>query len=172
MTNDQRGRVMSRQSENARKRKPIPAVTPDTSKNYVTAKQVLGRSENLVDRELGGIESWLKQTGHDNFVERVLSVMNLPIKVDLATVPNMNPSISPRALEVQILANEKLTEPEAHGLADWFERNVPKSPDDKHGLLSKTEKNKLIKRFQSSNKRLFEEYITDYDPAFYLEPDK
>jgi len=114
----------------------------------------------------------LKQTGLGNFVDGVLSAMNLPINVDLATVPVMNPSLSPRALEVQIVANEKLTEMESLALANWFEKAAPKSPDDKHGLISKAEKNRLIKRFRDSNKRLFEEYLTDYDPAFYMDPIK
>ena len=58
---------MSHQSEEAKKLDPIKGLKPpqDGTAQYVTAKQILDSSKELVDRELAAIGAWLERTDHD-----------------------------------------------------------------------------------------------------------
>ncbi len=111
------------------------------------------------------------QTGDDaSFFEAVLRVIGINAKINFENVPTINPSLSTRALEIQRLANQLLTRDEAHGLANWFEANVPKAPGDPHSIMDEADRTRLLQRFQSSNKRLCETYLEGYDTGYYLAP--
>ena len=56
---------MAKQPRQANGREPIEGVKPLAGAQYVTAKQILDRSNNLVTGELGEIKPWLDSTGHD-----------------------------------------------------------------------------------------------------------
>lgn len=56
---------MSQQSETTVRLEKIEGVKPPNGEHYVTAKQVLERSDDLVEQELTAIGSWLEKTGHD-----------------------------------------------------------------------------------------------------------
>ncbi len=113
----------------------------------------------------------LESAGHGNFVNGVFAAMGMSIKLRMETAPTINPSLSPRVLEIERLANRLLTPVEAHALADWFENNIPKRPEDDHGLFSAVDRAALIERYRESNARLFAEYLPDYDPEDYLDGD-
>ncbi len=107
--------------------------------------------------------------GRTNFVEGVFWALGVPATVDLTNVPAANPSLSPRVLEIERLANRLLTREEAHALASWLSKTIPKRPDDPHGLLTDDARAALLARYRESNARLFFEFLPDHDPAYYLE---
>ncbi len=106
--------------------------------------------------------------GYDNYLNAIFGVLEMPVNVDMATVPVMNPSLAPRALEVQRQANMSLTGDEAHNLANWLELNVPKRPSDSHVLLNGTQRMRILDFYADSNRRLFAEYMPKYAVAGYL----
>jgi len=110
----------------------------------------------------------LNTGGTDDFINAVLAAIGVTRKLKVEGLPTVNPSLAPRVIEVQRLANRLLPEIESHSLANWFEQNIPKSPDDPHTLMSAKDRKRLLKTFAASNRRLFEEYMEPYDPADYL----
>ena len=139
--------------------------------NYRWDRVVDTFAENFGKNSLSVVPFERKVTasaGFDNYLNAIFGALEMPINVDMASVPVMNPSISPRALEVQRLANRLLTPEEAHGLADWLESNVPKRPSDGHALMSDGQRADLIAYFTESNRRLFATYMPAYAVEGYL----
>lgn len=108
-------------------------------------------------------------TSPTNFVEGVLHATGLTnIKVDMKTLPILNPSLAPRAVEVQRLANKLFVGNEAGWLAEQFERYIPKLPDEKHQTFSDELSAEIHEQFCGANKKLFETYMPTFDASYYL----
>ena len=110
----------------------------------------------------------LNSANIESFVEAVLVTIGVTQKIVLENVPTINPSLAPRVIEVQRLANKLLPEIEAHSLANWFENTIPKLPDDPHALMTKEDRVRILDFFRKSNRRLCVEYLSAYDDAYYL----
>jgi hypothetical protein len=113
----------------------------------------------------------LNTNGIDDFIAGVLAAIGVEQKIEFNNIPIMNPSLSSRVFDLQRLANQTLTEREAHGLADWFQVNIPKLPDDPYTLMSDADRKKVIDYFKESNEKMFKEYMPNYDPSYYLDAD-
>jgi len=107
----------------------------------------------------------------DWFVTAVLRAIGVTQIIEFENLPTVNPSVSPRAMEVQRLANKLLTEDESLHLANWFEANIPKSPEESYSLMSEEQRADVLDFFRERNRRLCSEYMPDYDPAYYLGED-
>jgi len=110
----------------------------------------------------------LKSGGFDDFVAAVLATIGVQQKVRLTNVPTVNPSLAPRAVEVQRVANKVLSQREAHLLASWFEQAIPKSPHSDHSLISDAERKRVLAYFRDANERLCREYLQPFDAGYYL----
>lgn len=110
----------------------------------------------------------LNSGGTDDFINAVLAAIGIGRKLKVEGLPVINPSLAPRVIEVQRLANKLLPEIESHSLANWFEQNIPKGADDPHALMSARDRKRILKTFAKSNRRLFADYLDRYDPAYYL----
>jgi len=110
----------------------------------------------------------LNSAGVEDFVAAVLVAIGITEKITIENVPVMNPSLAPRVIEVQRLANKLLPEIESHSLANWFEDNIPKTPDDPHTLMEDADRARVVDFFRESNRRLCAEYLSAYDGAYYL----
>ncbi|MFC1673567.1 hypothetical protein ACFL12_05365 [Pseudomonadota bacterium] len=104
-----------------------------------------------------------------NFLEGMLHAVGLTkIKVDMKSLPILNPSLAARVVEVQRLANQMLLNNEASWLAEQFERHIPKLPDDKHTFLTDELSAEIHERYRAANQRLFETYMSEFDASYYL----
>jgi len=110
----------------------------------------------------------LAGAGFENFIEAMFKAIGLPMKVDIGTLPIANPSLPPRVLEIQRLANRSLPSAEAERLAKHFVDTMPKNPDDKYELFTAKRRADLLRRFRDSNRELFSKYLPAYDPTYYL----
>jgi len=113
-------------------------------------------------------ENSVVQTGGaDSFFEAVVAALGIDQKINFQNIPTINPSLSPRVIEVQRLANQALTKDEAHALADWFETAIPKRPGDPHSLMEDGDRGRVLDTFRDSNKRLCADYMPGYDGTYY-----
>ena len=110
----------------------------------------------------------LNAAGMKDFIDAVLAAIGITQKINFENLPVVNPSLAPRVIEVQRLANKLLSELESHNLANWFEQHIQKRPDEPHMLMSGKDRKRLLKFYRKSNERLFAEYLTRFDPAYYL----
>lgn len=110
----------------------------------------------------------LNSAGVDDFIAATLSAIGITRKINIDNLPTINPSLAPRVIEIQRMANERLPEIEAHSLANWFEQNIPKHPDDPHSLMSDDERGRIVEYFKEPNRRFCETYLIPYDSAYYL----
>ncbi len=110
----------------------------------------------------------LATAGIDTFFEAVLRTIGLDQKINFENIPTVNPSLAPRAREIQRLANKLLSKEEAHALADWFEANVQKSPDEDHVLMAADDRARVLNFFRESNRRLCVDYMGEYETNYYL----
>lgn len=105
--------------------------------------------------------------GRRDFIDALLKAIGLPFDLNLPSLPVANPSMSARALELQHIANRTLSQDEAFLLADWLSDNIGKRPEDPHNLMSDDDRTRILARFREGNRRLFERYMADYDPAYF-----
>lgn len=110
----------------------------------------------------------LNSANIESFLDAVLLTIGVTQKINFENVPTINPSLAPRVIEVQRLANKLLPEIEAHNLANWFENTIPKLPDDPHTLMTKEDRSRILDFFREPNRRLCAEYLPAYDDAYYL----
>lgn len=110
----------------------------------------------------------LASAGHDNFIEAVFKAIDLPMKVDIGGLPIKNPSLPPRVLEIQRLANSLLPLGEAEMLAKHFVDTMPKNPGETYELFKADGRARLLRRYRDSNRKLFAAYLPAYDPTYYL----
>ena len=104
----------------------------------------------------------------NNFLEGLIAATGIEgMKVDMSTLPILNPSLVPRAIEVQRTANLHLQENEARWLAEVFEQNLPKLPGEKHILFNDELKSETFARYRDANQKLFETYMPDFDGSSY-----
>ncbi|MGJ3258683.1 MAG: hypothetical protein ACFE0S_03680 [Rhodospirillales bacterium] len=104
-------------------------------------------------------------SGRTGFIDAVLMAAGITQRLEFRDLPVVNPSIAPRAIEVQRVANQFLEEEESRALANWFEAHVKKKPDDPHTLMSDELRAQIVEHFRESNARLCDEYLTDYPAA-------
>ncbi len=102
---------------------------------------------------------------YSGFIEAILVATGITTRISFNNLPLANPSMALRALEVQRFANQHLTETEAHALANWFEGHIVKQPEDPHKLMSDALRADVLDTFRESNRRLCEEYLSDYPAA-------
>ncbi|HEX9702354.1 MAG TPA: hypothetical protein VGA19_05840 [Rhodospirillales bacterium] len=110
----------------------------------------------------------LAGVGCENFIEGVFKAIDLPMKVDISALPIKNPSLPPRALEIQRLANRLLPLAEAETLAKHFVDTMPKNPGEKYELFDPDRRAELLAGYRDSNRRLFSAYLPACDAAYYL----
>ncbi len=108
--------------------------------------------------------SVLKTGGYEDFTDALFKWLGADVTID--NLPVVNPSLSPGGLEVQILANEKLTKKQSYDLSLWLERHAAKDPDTPHDLWG--DSTEFLKRFEDSNKRLFTTYMPEFNGDYYL----
>lgn len=104
-----------------------------------------------------------------NFLEGVLHAVGLAdMKVDIEALPILNPSLAPRAVEVQRVANLFLQENESRWLAEQFEKYIPKLPGEKHTLILDEDIRELVGRYDQANRELFKRYMPLFDGTYYV----
>lgn len=102
---------------------------------------------------------------YTGFIDAILVAAGITTRITFNNLPLANPSMAPRALEVQRFANQHLTETEAHALANWFEGHIVKQPEDPHKLMSDQVRAEILDTFRESNRRLCSEYLAAYPAA-------
>lgn len=103
--------------------------------------------------------------GMTGFLDGVLKAMGITTRFAFNDLPVVNASLAPRVLEVQRVANNQLSQNEAHALADWFGANIAKKPDDPHKLMSDDIRRDLVEFYRESNAALCDKYLSEFPLA-------
>ena len=101
--------------------------------------------------------------GYRDFIDGLYQWLG--VKVEVESLPHINPSLSMEAMEVQRFANYMLGHQEAYDLSLWLEKHCPKKPEDKHKIMH--DNTDLLKRYEENNKKLFEEFMPDFSGSYY-----
>lgn len=104
-------------------------------------------------------------SGRTGFLDALLLATGITQRIEFKDLPTVNPSLAPRAIEVQRVANKFLEKDEALALANWFESLVKKKPEDPHKLMSDEVRRDIVAYYRASNTRLCEDYLSDYPAA-------
>ena len=104
-------------------------------------------------------------SNRSGFLDAVLMASGITTRLNFQNLPVVNPSLAPRTIEIQRLANQKLPREEAGRLADWLALNIQKRPDDPHELMSPEVRGEIVSYFRNTNARLCDEYLTDFPTA-------
>lgn len=104
-------------------------------------------------------------SNRSGFLDAVLMATGVTTRLSFQNLPVVNPSLAPRAIEIQRLANKQLHPEEAARLADWLALNIQKRPDDPHELMSESLRAEIVAFYRESNTRLCDEYLADYPAA-------
>ncbi len=105
------------------------------------------------------------QSPCSGFLDAVLMACGVTTRLGFQGLPIVNPSLAPRAREVQRMANIHLSRDEAVRIADWLAQNIQKRPDEPHELLSDAQRAEIVAYFRDTNARLCDEYLSDYPKA-------
>jgi hypothetical protein len=110
-------------------------------------------------------EKVFSDSGRTGFLDGVLMAMGVTTRFAFNDLPVVNASLAPHVIEVQRVANNLLSENEAHALSDWFAANISKRPDAPHKLMSDEIRKDILEFYRDSNARLCETYLSDYPDA-------
>jgi len=106
-----------------------------------------------------------RDSGRTGFLDAVLMAMGVTTRFAFNDLPVVNASLAPHVIEVQRVANNLLSQNEAHALSDWFAANISKRPDDPHKLMSDEIRQDIIAYYKDSNARLCDTYLSEYPDA-------
>lgn len=149
----------------------FPEYLDDFPKHNFRWDKIVNAYVNIFGRDNITVIPFEKQvistSGVNDFFCAVTRVLGIERNIDFSTIPTINPSLSPRILELQRHANEILTKEEAHALSDWFEVNIGKLHNSSHDLLTETQRKDIIDYYKESNRSIFEDYISNCNPDYY-----
>jgi len=105
----------------------------------------------------------LNTGGYSDFIDALYRWLGERVVAE--NIPHINPSLSLAGMDIQMVANHVLSQKQAYDLSCWLERHCPKPPDEKHDLLKN--RREIIEYYRESNKRLFENHMSDFDASYY-----